>query len=509
MPKSYWASYVVVFVASACTLILEIVAGRILAPYVGVSIYTWTSIIGVVLAGISLGNYLGGVIADRWASRRVLGLLLALGGLSSLSILPLIELVTGYSYPDGFPLVLKIVAMTTAIFFPPAFILGMVSPVVVKLTLRDLTQTGGVVGRIYAFSTLGSILGTFLTGFLLIALLGTRMIVLGVGIVLLALAVLAGGLLRGRKTSAVVAAAVLGVLYAGSSLQSFSSGCTRETDYYCIKVLPLEVSSQRTVQQLVLDHLIHSYTDVDDPSYLRYGYIQVYAEIADYQARQHPAFRALHIGGGGYTMPRYIERFYPQASDVVLEIDPGVTEVAHQYMGLSPDTRVRTINADGRLAIGQMRGQAIYDLVIGDAFNDLSVPYHLTTQEFSQQLKDVMGPDAFYLVNVIDKIEGGRFLPSIVRTLKTVFPYVYILSDGESWYSTRASTYVVAASSTPLDQERLRQVHGQGSGGTVVTRAMPQERLEAWLASADSLLLTDDHAPVDNLLAPLFVERGV
>src|SRR6266853_1469834 len=125
-------AYLVVFVSSCCALILELVASRILAPFVGVSLYTWTSIIGVVLAGISLCNYLGCRIADRWPRRRPLCILLFAGCVA---------------------------------------ILGMVSPVVIKLTLRDLARSGGLVGKVYALSTLGSIVGTFATGFVLVQLL--------------------------------------------------------------------------------------------------------------------------------------------------------------------------------------------------------------------------------------------------------------------------------------------------------------------------------------------------
>src|ERR1041385_6172937 len=215
MPRA--SGYLVVFVASGCTLILEILAGRILAPFIGVSLYTWTSIIGVVLAGISLGNYLGGRIADRWPQRRTLGILLAAGGLASLAILPLIAIATAIPTGDlvdpsnrlggALPidraslLILRIVVITTLIFFPPSLILGMVSPVVIKLALRDLAHSGGVVGKIYALSTLGSIVGTFATGFVLVQLLGTRMIVLGVGVVLLFMAAVFGDLLRVGKAA--------------------------------------------------------------------------------------------------------------------------------------------------------------------------------------------------------------------------------------------------------------------------------------------------------------------
>jgi predicted membrane-bound spermidine synthase len=171
--------YVVVFVASACTLVLEIAAGRLLAPYIGASLYTWTSVIGVVLAGISLGNYLGGVVADRAGSRRILGLLLAAGGLASLAVLPFTTTDLIGLVPRGLPVVVRIVLLTGLLFFVPSAVLGMVSPVVVKLTLADLGRAGHVIGRIYAWSTLGSIAGTFLTGFVLIPWIGTKPVIFG------------------------------------------------------------------------------------------------------------------------------------------------------------------------------------------------------------------------------------------------------------------------------------------------------------------------------------------
>ncbi|MDE3075530.1 MAG: fused MFS/spermidine synthase, partial [Chloroflexota bacterium] len=491
MSARLWWSYLVVFVASGCTLIIEIVAGRIVAPYVGVSIYTWTSVIGVVLAGISLGNYCGGLVADRWASRRTLGVVLGLGGLSSLAILPLIALTTNHSYPPHFSLVAKIVVMTAIIFFPPSFILGMVSPVVIKLVLRDLARTGGVVGRIYAFSTLGSIVGTFLTGFVLIASFGTRLIVLGVGLTLLLMALVFGGLAGSRKTAAAIAVGVAIVLVGARNLHALSSGCTRETDYYCIRVESQEIDG-RQLQQLILDHLIHSYSDLNDPTYLNYGYERVYAELTDYVARRHADFRALHLGGGGYTMPRYIETVYPRATDDVLEIDPGVTATAYSSMGIRPSPRVRTTNIDARLGVVSLPHDHQYQLIFGDAFNDLSVPYHLTTREFDRQLSQLLAPDGFYLANIIDKLRGGRFLASVVGTLRTVFPYVYVLNDFASWDSAAQNTYVVAASASPIDPQRLAAVRGQGPSGAPTTTLMPADRMAAWLAESHPILLTDD-----------------
>ncbi|HEX8969440.1 MAG TPA: fused MFS/spermidine synthase [Chloroflexota bacterium] len=550
-------AYLVVFVASGCTLILELVAGRILAPFIGVSLYTWTSIIGVVLAGISLGNYLGGRIADRWPRRQTLGVLLLAGGLASLAILPLISIATAIPTGDlvdpanrlggvlpldrAAVLILRIVLITTLIFFPPSLILGMVSPVVIKLTLRDLAHSGGLVGKVYALSTLGSILGTFATGFVLVQLLGTRMIVLGVGIVLLLMAALFGDLLRLGRAAVPLAAGVLlvavlvparnvkayGCLDGSSSQlecvqrsvrdgwdQASQSGCLRETAYYCIRVTDDPgASDHQTVKELILDHLVHSYNSLEDPNYLQYGYIKVYAEIADYLAQRLPdrALRVLYIGGGGYTLARHIEATYPNARQEIMEIDPGVTQTVYDELGVDPaTTRITTYNVDGRLMLNQLarRDQGQFDLVIGDAFNDLSIPYHLTTLEFDREIKQVLKPGGFYLALVIDKMVGGKFIPAYTDTVLQAWPAVQVMADSDPWQSASPSTYVVAAGDEAVAPERLARVRGQGPNGTVVTHIMPGEDMHKWLDDARAPVLTDDYAPVDNLIAPIFAERG-
>ncbi|MBN1137839.1 MAG: fused MFS/spermidine synthase [Anaerolineae bacterium] len=175
----------IVFVSNVCIMVLELVAERIVAPHVGVSLYTWTTIIGIVLAGISLGNTVGGRLADRWASRRLLGIVFTLGGLASLAILGIdqLDILTALEWP----LIWKILVLVTAMFFFPAAILGTVSPIVARLAVNDLSRAGRTVGRIYAAGSFGSIVGTFATGFVLTWLLGTHIIVIAVaGLLLLA-----------------------------------------------------------------------------------------------------------------------------------------------------------------------------------------------------------------------------------------------------------------------------------------------------------------------------------
>jgi MFS family permease len=427
----FWRPTLIVFISSACIMVLELVAGRIIAPHVGVSLYTWTSVIGVVLAGISLGNYLGGRLADRWASLRLLGIIFTLGGLTSLGILAVDEL--DVTAQIDWPLIAEILVLIAALFFVPSTILGTISPIVAKLAVHDLAKTGSTVGRIYAAGSVGSIVGTFLTGFWLISWFGTHAIVWGVGLLLVLLGLLF--LVRSRWLWTLPTV----LLLAGAALPSvgpewLNGPCTQETNYFCIKVQQEERDGE-PVYVLILDRLVHSYSSLTDPTKLVYGYEMVYGELTAYQAdRKEQALRALFIGGGGYTFPRYMEAVYPDSDLHVIEIDPGVTEIAYEMLGLDRDTRVISYNEDARMFLarsprhrdsgprsvpepvqsadrrpGEDNAGEAYDLVLGDAFNDFSVPYHLTTKEFNDRVHAWLAPDGLYMVNIIDGAYGRFF----------------------------------------------------------------------------------------------------
>ena len=505
--------YLIVFAASACSLILEIVAGRILAPAIGVSLYTWTSIIGVVLAGISVGNYLGGLTADRFPSRTTLGLILLGAGAFAIIILPLIEVASAAF--TSLAILLRIVLLTAVLFLPVSLILGMVTPVVIKLHLRELARTGNVVGRFYAVSTAGSILGVFLTGFVLIQWIGTRPIVLSVAIFLFGMALLFGDLWKVRfKLPALAAIAIVG-LFTGLSftLGWVDSDCQEESNYFCIKVREREIEGHR-VRTLTLDQLLHSYVAMDDPTFLVYGYEKVTADFAALQyfrgvgAGSEPPLAALFIGGGGYTMPRLVEEEYPDATVEVIEIDPVVTEVAHSYLGLPRSTSIVTYNLDARIKLPDLpRGR--YDMVVGDAFNDFSVPYHLTTLEFNQQVRELLRPGGLFVVNIVDNLDTGRFLRAYVNTLGRTFDHVYIVRDDDLWEedSRSNSTYVVVGTDRAVTRQDLSRAANDVSPGrdAPVSRFMPEDVFDRWFEQDDPILLTDDYVPADQLIAPLYL----
>ena len=504
-PLGIIVPYLIVFVASACTLILEIVAGRILAPVIGVSLYTWTSIIGVVLAGISAGNYAGGLIADKYPSRLTLGILLLISGIFTVIILPLISVVG--DLVGSMPLLPRIVTLTAALFLPVSVILGMVTPIVIKLELRELSKTGDIVGRFYAISTAGSILGVFLTGFVLIQWIGTRPIVLAVAITLFVMAILFGDLWKVRyKFLAVFAIAVT----AASAVLTFQydwvdSGCDEESNYFCIKVREREIEGHR-VRTLTLDQLLHSYVALDDPTFLVYGYEKITADFVALQDHRGDNPNVLFIGGGGYTMPRLIEVRYPDWNVEVIEIDPEVTEVAHAYFALPRNTSISTYNVDARMKANDL-ADGNYDLVVGDAFNDFSVPYQLTTHEFNQRVEELLSPNGIYIVNIVDNLEIGNFLRAYVNTMRHTFDYVYVLRDDDLWdQDDRPNvTYVVVGSSQQITLDDLKEATESVGWHNPISNFMPDELFYRWFHREDPIMITDDFVPVDQLLAPLFL----
>jgi len=542
MQREVIKANIVVFVASFCMLVIEIVAGRIMAPFVGVSLYTWTSIIGVVLAGISIGAYLGGLIADRFPRPSTLGWLLFVSGLGAFSISPLTNLVGGAQFQTS--LMVRILLITTIIFFVPSCLLGMISPVVVKLTLNNLAKTGNVVGKIYAFSTLGSILGTFATGFFLISWMGTRNILMTVGAILIICAPIFGNFFVRKKNLAFFSLFVILFFiiifplavwggYAAIHPDRISLPASpieavrtlyglafefpideetyflKESDYYTIKLKrDVTRSDEAAMEALILDHLVHSYTDLKDPFHLEYEYIRIYEEIVRWQVDKRKSLKTLFIGGGGYTFPRFIEAKYPKAGIDVVEIDPEVTRVVHQYLGVAKGTRIRSFNEDGRWFVMNCKEKGKYDFIFGDAFNDLSIPYHLTTQEFATQLKALLKPDGLFLANVIDSFKVGQFMPSYIRTLEEVFGKgnVHLLILSSDYDHIGISTCVIVASPKKLDMNDFVRTVKRGDK-EMTSHVMPPQRLQQYLSERYSVILTDDYVPVDNLIAPIFEER--
>lgn len=474
-----------VFATSAAVLVLEILAGRLLAPYIGVTLETTTGIIGVVLGAISTGAWAGGRLADKVDPRRLIGPLLVGGGAAALLVVPLVRLLG----PSADGSAGSIVVIAAGVFFLPAALLSAVAPAVVKLRLRDLETTGATVGGLSALGTAGAIVGTFVTGFLLVASSPVRFIVIGLGV----LTIVAGTVLTvvlGRRppAGAVAAALVLGLVGSGLAF-TVPERCPDTSVYYCARVE--RDPARPTGRVLRLDTLRHSYVDLADPTHLELGYTRSFAAVID-GAPPGP-LSALHIGGGGFTMPRWLATTRPGSSSVVLELDPALIGLARRELGLRTGPDLRVIEGDARLSIAAEPTDA-YDLVVGDAFGGMSVPWHLATREVVVQVQRLLRPGGTYVLNVIDHPPQG-FLKAEAATLAAAFGNVVLVATDRQAAGEEGGNHVLVASDAPIDLDSLERRLGVGGDPQV---AIGEPALDGFVGGAD--LLVDDFAPVDQLL---------
>ena len=298
--------------------------------------------------------------------------------------------------------------------------------------------------------------------------------------------------------------------FAAAALYGWTAGalegeCARESNYFCIRIGDKELDDGRMVKVLIQDQLVQSYVDPDDPTLLVYGYEQVQSEIAGYIAGRSGSLRALFIGGGGYSLPRFLEVWLPDSKIEVIEIDPAVTDVAFTELGLNPQTKIRTYNQDARMKVLDLQPGS-YDLIVGDAFNDVSVPYHLATREFNEDVRELLAPGGIYTVNIVDNLWHGRFLRAFVSTLGETFEHVSVIGTTLDWESEDRSTTVVVASSEPLTRPDLHLGALRFGKTEPIGQFMPDDVFERWMKGRQRVVLTDDFAPVDQMLAPLYLD---
>ncbi len=487
-----------------CVMTVELLAARIVAPYIGVSLFTWTSVIGVVLTGVALGSYAGGVWAKQQRSPLWMGRCLIWSALSILAIVYLVPLLGKWFEGSGVALWERALLFSLTCFFAPAFFLSTLTPQLMQHFLSEVSHGGTMIGRLGAANAVGSLLGTVLAGFVLIPLIGTRWI-----LILAAALLLLSCLLVTRHQWSGKGLWALAIVFAFVGTIFVPTMCQRETNYYCIRVAK-EQTSRGPWYLLRLDHLVHSYVDPDHPTHVGYGYEQLYRRLIALHHDRGDAFASLFIGGGGYTLPRYLEALYPFARITVTEIDPGVTHVNEELMGLATSTRIHTANEDARMFLRHASSTDTYDLIFGDAFNDFSVPYHLTTQEFHQEMKHHLTPGGIYALNIIDDVRYGFFLAAMMRTLRPVWRHVYLAPLGERLHAGR-NTFVLIATDEPIDPLVWEGVRAPSEAGSPeeeidpnVFHLLSDGEVDAFLSAHPAPPLRDDYVPVDRYLAPIF-----
>lgn len=501
--------HIVVFLSGAVLMALEIVGSRVLAPYFGNSIFVWGSLISVVLAALSLGYYWGGWLSNRNPTfGKLLLLLLAPGTL--IFVLPFLYTpVNAWIASADFGTRSNPLIASAIYFLLPGIFLGTISPYAIRLAATQLSTVGSTAGTLYAVSTCGSIFGTLFTAFYLIPAMGVRNIVHSLGLTLIALVLLLWPVARMeanrvvKPVKAVAALSFFALLFGALAFPTWAQLKTlfqKDSFYHRIRV-----EEDREARYLYFDRTLQSAMSLDDATHLRLLYSR-YASLG--LAFRPDAKRVLIIGLGGGSIPKKYHREFPSMEIDVAEIDPEVIEVAKKYFHFRETDNLRAYAQDGRLFL--TRTAKPYDLILLDAYFTDAIPFHLTTREFFQLAQRRLAPDGVLVMNIIGAVTGshGRITRSVVKTLRPIFPHLYIFPTGRAQgvsLDTIQNVIVIAA------QERRRlgikeiMRRAQALGRDLFPQplsAIAASYYDGSLLDHDVPVLTDDYAPTDNLLHP-------
>ncbi|SFR52154.1 spermidine synthase [Halogeometricum limi] len=489
-----------VFVSGVASMGLEILAGRMVAPQFGSSIYTWGSIIGVFLAALSYGYYRGGKLAATRATNERMARVFLLTAAYVAGLIFLGDLLLRSS--SGFPLPSRFASLPaiTVLFGPPTYLLGYVSPYAAELSAKE--GLGEASGHVYALGTVGSIVGAFATTFLLIPSLGVEQIALLFGVLSVATAVVLSwprltrddAVANGFVALLLVVAAATGAV--GLSVEGRVVYET-QTPYQQLRVVDL--GDTRT---LYLDGQRHSAMDLSDPDrhvfdYTRYFHLPLL--VTD------DVDRVLFVGGGGFTGPKRFASDYDVTVDVA-EIDPEVIATAKEYFAVEESDRLNIYNVDGREYLRETN--RTYDLIVLDAYRKDKVPFELTTLEFFELAASRLSEDGVLFANVISAPSGpaSQFYRAEYKTLNRAFPQVYAFPTVGGTVVQNVEV-VATKNATRLTEAELLARNARRDVGIDLEREIRNYRDPP--RTDDVPLLRDDRAPVDSLLDPMMGQRYV
>ena len=519
---------VAVFTSGAALLCTELAASRVLAPFFGNSLFVWGALIGVVLAGLAIGYWVGGALADRMPAPELLAAVIALGAASVLAVPflddPVLEAVVSW---DPGPRTNPVLASVFLFGLPSVFLAG-VTPIAVRLRTRELEKVGRTAGGLFSVSTVGSIVGTFTTAFWLIPELGTDQLLAVTAAALFAAATAvaldqrqAVGALAttGACAGAIVAALLLapdtgGTLSAAAArnwspayrLRERASG-VGEVDYSGSKLLfrkdteyhRLAVVQDGDTRALRFGSSYQSAMDVRHPFETTYSYTDLFSLAMLYKPS---TSSMLFLGLGGGSAPKRMWRDFTQLQVDVVELDPVVVDVARRYFAVPNDPRLDIENEDGRLFLG--KSNRSWDAIVIDVFYEDGIPFHMATLEFLELVRERLAPGGVVLMNVIGSLRGGgsELFRAMYRTYRAVFPTVVVHPDSGDVAGVQNLIVVAteqAAPATSFLLERWRETRARTRTLPDVRKAI-RDRVDAGIEIADVPTLTDDYAPTDALL---------
>lgn len=470
-------------------MIFELVGSRVLAPYIGTSTIVWTALIGIVLLSLSLGYYIGGKVADRNPRRIILSIILFLSavsiaytGLVKESLLSLLVVLVNNVY-------LSSIVAAFLLFSPASVFLGMISPYAIRLCLKDIKHSGRTVGGLFAIGTIGSIVGTFFSGFFLIPFLGTNRILFFLALLMLGISFLVLPK-KIRKKETVLLFVFASAIFSFKLVQAQTKpGIILDIDSRYNRIwLSERFDSKYKLPTRVLQTDPRGFQGAAylDNDQLVFDYLKFFSLAEHFN---HNINEALLVGGGIYSFAENLTARLLSVKLDVVEIDPKLFELAEEYFRFTPNDRINVISEDGRIYIN--RSEKKYDSIYMDAFGShFSIPFQLTTIETVERLYDMLNNNGVVAINLISAINGkaGRFLQAEYKTYKAVFPFVYIFPLNSPDNCDVTQNIVIMA--IKADSEPKME-----SDNKIFRSYLNKQWREE--IEADVAILSDDHAPVD------------
>lgn len=494
--KKYRLEFVL-FMVDAIYMILELIASRLLSPYFGNSNLVWTSIIGIILLSNSIGNFIGGKIADKDCSKNNLKFLLKLSGILVFIIPFMQEFVLAYT--SSLISSIKVGAIISAIllFFIPSMLFGFFSPIIIKLKMNDLDNAGQTSGRLYAIATLGGLSGTFFGGFCLLPAFGSNQLLFMLAAILFLLILIIGEINIKRDLIPVIIYVTLSfsffyIFNEWNKIQgvdvldgSYDSLVSYDTQYgkVCIYNTENGEDSYRTLL-VGKGHESATYIDENKCNELVYEYTKYYDLMFESSKE---IKNVLMIGGAGYSYPKYYISNYLDKSIDVVEIDEDITKIAKEYFYLDKLIKDYNLNENNRLGLIAEDGRTYlnkntkkYDAILNDAFAGETPAVTLTTLEAAQKVYNSLSKNGLYLSNVISSIDGenSKFIKTEVNTLKQVFKNVYVVPCNDLNNHETTQNNMVVATDSILNLENAIDLN----------------------ISSDTIILTDNYCPIDSLI---------
>lgn len=479
---------IIVFLSGAIVMGLELLASRILSPYVGSSNVVWTSIIGIILASMSLGYWYGGKKADKNSSLDVISEILLLSAIAT-SFIPIFEtlVVKNIAGLVG-NLIVAAIICAIIVFSIPSFILATISPLAVKIKTESNSEIGSSSGRISALSTLGSIVGTFFMGFVLIPHIGVSNINIGIILILLLMAII---IRKNRDkrffylTVFGVSLSILLVILGKYIFWKSNPDILVDTDSEYSRIWVKEIQTKETTYKtLQVDQGLESYLDTETnemgAEYLKYyDFFEYFNKGAE---------STLLIGGAAYTYPmHYLNKYEDKTIDVV-EIDDKMTQIAKEQFGLNTDEkRLKIYSQDGRSFFNYSKNK--YDTILIDAFKGLNVPFELTTFEALSHTKSLLNENGMVITNIISAIEGkdSNFIKYEYATYKAVFDEVRVFAVRDYKNKEEKQNLILMGikGNPEIDETSYEEY----------TKLLSHEMRDF---TTDKDIVTDDFAPVGN-----------